>query len=818
MSPSSKPTKADPFTIPTPLELPVTRQGEHWWFEHGERRVRLSNLDKVFWPDQGFTKGDLLAYYYNVADLILPHLAGRPLTMKRMPDGVTGHEFYEKNAPSHTPEWVPRCAVPSGESASGRIDFLMVDDVAALLYVVNLGCIEMHPLHSRCSRIDLPDYLFFDLDPNPPIEFADVLAVAHHVVAALEALSLPWYAKTSGRNGMQIYVPIKHGPTYEDVRSFVASIGRAIRDIDPQRATMEHHKPKRTGKVFIDHNMNRMGANIAGVYSLRPRPEATASTPLTADEIAAGVVTPVDFRMDNVHERLARMGDLFEGLITSPVDIRPQMGALGLDVPELVDELEPRDVRTKLAEYDRKRDFTKTPEPAGAPLRPEHGNRFVIQKHAAERAGLHYDLRLERDGTLVSWAVRRGLPLTAGEKHFAARTEDHPMEYLDFEAQIPSGEYGGGEMRIFDRGTYEALEWEPNKMTVRLEGQRVRGEYHIVQTKQGWLIFRSKRSPAVVTPPPMQPMMAEGGHEPFDDPQWEFEPKLDGVRTLAYVTTDGTTLISRRGRDQTTQYPELSNLAVYVNARHAVLDGEIVALDENGQPSFNRLQQRIGLSGEREIERARHTHPVSVYLFDLLWLDDRDLTQEPLTERRRILRDVVTQAGPVAVTLSVEGEGRSFFEAAKALGIEGIVAKRLDSVYEPGSRSRAWRKIKATRTLDAVVLGTTPGAGSRSTSFGALLIGAHRAGELTWVGQVGGGFTGRVLTDLQQRLAALEADGPPIDDPELRKVKGAHWVRPELVVEVEYLEITPTGKLRAPQFKGLRPDKTPDDCLLEDAR
>lgn len=391
------------------------------------------------------------------------------------------------------------------------------------------------------------------------------------------------------------------------------------------------------------------------------------------------------------------------------------------------------------------------------------------------------------------------------------------MEYLDFEAWIPSGEYGGGEMRVFDRGTYEALEWEPNKMTIRLDGQRVRGEYHLVQTKQGWLIFRSKRSPDVVMPPAMRPMMAEGGHQPFDDPAWMFEPKLDGVRTLAYVTTDGTTLRSRRGRDQTAQFPELANLAVYANVRHAVFDGEIVALDANGQPSFNRLQQRIGLSGEREIERARTTHPASIYLFDILWLDDRDLTNEPLRERRRILKEVVTETGPVAVTLAVEGDGRSFFEAAKGLGLEGIVAKRLDSVYEPGRRSPHWRKIKALRTLDAVVLGWTPGGGARASSFGALLLGAHKDGELVWVGQVGGGFTSQVLADLQARVEALETDVPPVDDPDLGSVRGAHWVRPELVVEVTYLEFTPAGKLRAPLYKGLRLDLTPDDCLVEDA-
>ena len=790
--------KRTAFTVPTPRQLPVERQGEHWWFEEGGQRVRLSNLDKIFWPDHGYTKGDLLAYYYNVAGLILPHLAGRPLTLRRMPDGATGHEFYEKNAPSHTPDWVPRCD-------AGSIKYLMADDVASLLYVVNLGAIEMHPLHSKCDRLDLPTYLFFDLDPNPPIEFSDVLAVAHHVCAALDALSLPSYAKTSGKNGMQIYVPLELGPTYEEVRAFVATVGRAIRDADPDRTTMEHHKPKRTGKVFIDHNMNREGANIAGVYSLRPRPEATASTPLTREEIAAGEVRPEHFTLTNVHERFAKLGDLFEGLLTSPIDITPQFEALGVV-----------SVKEKLTEYDRKRDFAKTPEPSGGDVHAP-GNRFVIQKHAADRAGLHYDLRLERGGTLVSWAVRKGLPMIAGEKHFAAKTEDHPLEYLDFEAEIPKGEYGGGEMRIFDRGTYEAPEWEDGKLTIVLHGERVRGEFHLVRTRQGWLIFRSKRSPVISAPPLMKPMMAEGGHEAFDHPDWVFEPKLDGVRTLAYVTPDHTTLFSRTGRDQSAQYPELTALAKYVNAQQAVLDGEIVALDERGQPSFGRLQQRINLSGAKEIERLQASVPVSIHFFDVLWVDEQDLTAQPLVERRKILDSLVSARGPVGITMTVDGDGVSFFEAAKTLGIEGVIAKRKDSPYEAGRRSKHWRKIKALRTLDAVVLGWTPGSGSRSQTFGALLLGSHDPdGRLVWIGQVGTGFSGKLLHDLQERLEAIVIDTPPIDDPELKESKGAHWVRPEMVVEVEYLEITKAGRLRAPTYKGLRPDKDPSDCLLSD--
>ncbi len=796
--------KRSPFTVETPQQLPVTKRGEHWYAELADREVRLSNLDKTYWPDEGYTKGDLLNYYFNIAPTMLTYLRDRPLTMKRMPDGITGNEFYEKNAPSHTPDWISRCPVPSEDAKDGLINYLMANDEAAMLFVANLGCIEFHPLHSRCARPDLPDYLFFDLDPfDPPNGFADVLAVAHHVRAALDMLGLPSYPKTSGATGMQIYVPIEHGPTYEHIREFVRTIGRAIRSVDPDRATLEPKIVNRTGKVYIDHNMNRMGANIAAVYSVRPEPGAPVSTPLTWDEVAEGEVRPQDFTIATIYDRLEKVGDLFEHMLDRPVDLRPAMEKLGVSYDE-----------PKLVEYERKRDFSRTPEP-GPVIAPSSGDRFVIQKHAATR--LHYDLRLEHDGVLWSWAVPKGLPPVSGERRLAVRTEDHPMEYLDFEAWIPKGNYGAGEMRIFDKGTYELLEDETKKKTIRLHGERVRGEYHMVNTSADqWLIFLSRSSEALPPPPELRPMLAEAVDEPFDDPKWTFEPKLDGVRTLAYVTTDHTTLYSRTGRDQTGQYPELRSLATYVNALHAVLDGEIVVLGPDGQPSFSALQQRINLTSPVEVDRARKTHPVVLYVFDILWLDDRDLTGLPLTERREILRNVVTETGPLAITYGIEGDGRAFYEAAKGLGIEGIVAKKLDSVYEQGKRSHNWRKIKALRSLDAVVIGWTPGGGSRSQTFGALLLGAYdEAGALHWIGQVGTGFKGRMLDDVQRTLETIETDEPPSDDPELRAVKGARWVRPELVCEVAYLEVTRGGKLRAPTFRGMRPDEDPRGCFIE---
>jgi bifunctional non-homologous end joining protein LigD len=396
------------------------------------------------------------------------------------------------------------------------------------------------------------------------------------------------------------------------------------------------------------------------------------------------------------------------------------------------------------------------------------------------------------------------------------RTEDHPLEYLDFEAWIPRGEYGAGEMRIFDRGTYEAPEWEEKKITVRLNGERVRGEYHLVKTSRDWLIFLSKRSAAVQAAPPplLKPMLADPWGEPFDDPAWTFEPKFDGVRTLAYVATDGTRLFSRTGRDQTASYPELANLATYVNALNAVLDGEIVALGAEGRPSFQLLQQRLNLSSPADIDRLRGRVPVHIYVFDILWLDGEDLTRLPLTERRARLAEVVTAAGPVSLTYSSDGEGRAFFEAVKTLGLEGMVAKRMNSPYLPGRRTKDWRKVKALRTQDCVILGWTPGGGSRAAAFGALLLGAYVGGQLTWVGQVGTGFTDAALADLLTTLEPYRAPSPPLPDPALGAVRGATWLRPELVCEVEYLQVTSGGRLRAPTFRGLRPDKTPEDCVL----
>ena len=851
MPPGSSPRRKTAFTVELPRPLEVERQGREAWFtEIGGRELRLSNLDKVFWPDEGYTKGDLIAYYHNVAELLLPHLRDRPLTMKRMPDGLAGGFFYEKNAPQSVPQWMPRCPVPSEDAKGGLIDYLMVDSAAGILFVANLGCIEFHPLHSRCGTVEQPDYLFFDLDPFPPITFDDVLAVAMHVKVALDALGLVGYPKTSGATGVQIYVPIEPGYGYDQIRELVGQIGRMINRADPDRTTMLWEVRKRSGKVFIDHNMNRLGANIAAVYSMRPEPMATVSTPLTWEEVEAGV-RPQDFTIETVWDRFARVGDLFEPVRTQPQDIAPALEALGLPTDREfgAPRKRPRakadatgggsgrgSARTtttertseeviaasrdpNLAEYLRKRTFGPQGTPEPPPRRPKRpkGNTFVIQKHRATR--LHYDLRLERHGAMPSWAVPRGLPIARNDRRLAVHTEDHPIEYASFAGTIPEGHYGAGEVRIFDDGTYDLVEWDDTKVGFVLHGRRYPGlEYHLVKTRTDWLVFLAshQEAPLIASPGSYVPMLAEPGGKPFDGKDWWFEPKMDGIRALATMTTGETRLQTRNGRDVSDAYPELHMIHELVNQVNAVIDGEIVAFDADGRPSFETLQQRMNLKNEREIKRMSKQIPVTLVAFDLLWLDGEDVTGLPLEERRELLEGVVETDERLDVVAHVEGEGKAFVEAARKLRLEGVVAKKKRSRYEPGRRTPNWRKIKLTNTQDCVILGWTRGEGSRGQTFGALLVGAIVDGETRWIGQVGTGFTQKMQDILMEQLNPLVRTTPPIDDKDLKAVKGATFVEPKLVCEVEYLEITKsTTKMRAPSFKGLRPDKTPDETLLE---
>lgn len=485
-------------------------------------------------------------------------------------------------------------------------------------------------------------------------------------------------------------------------------------------------------------------------------------------------------------------------------------------------------------DYADKRDFDRTPEPSSQvdgnvdPTRAVPGNTFMVHQHHATR--LHFDLRLEMlngdTPVLVSWAVPKNLPLQKGERHLAVHVEDHPFSYGSFEGSIPKGQYGAGEVRIFDSGTYDVLEQEPRKLTIDLHGSRLDGVWHMVQIdgKDGddnWLVFlRENRRPAEPLPL-IEPMMATLVTEPFDREGWIFEPKWDGVRALATCTTE-TLLISRNLNDITNRYPEFSKMHERTVAFEAVIDGEIVAMQE-GRPSFERLQSRINLQNPRDIEKATKTCPVTFVAFDLLYLDGRSLQNRPLRERKELLDRLFVPTDNISVSPWIEEEGVSLFEAAKERGLEGIVGKKASSTYQPGRRSRDWVKIKTIETADIVIGGWTPGEGSRAKGFGALLVGAYEEGELRFVGAVGTGFTDAYVQALKAALEDIETDQNPFNsDPTIDKVrwgkpiKDPHWVDPCLVASVEYRELTSAGRMRAPSFKGLRTDKNPEDCLFQD--
>jgi bifunctional non-homologous end joining protein LigD len=472
-------------------------------------------------------------------------------------------------------------------------------------------------------------------------------------------------------------------------------------------------------------------------------------------------------------------------------------------------------VADRLGSYRKKRDFEKTPEPKGRGGAAQDAARFVVQEHRARR--LHWDLRLEHDGTLVSWALPRGVPAHPDENRLAVRTEDHPLEYLEFEGEIPKGEYGAGTMEVWDRGTFEPEKFRDSEVIATFHGERLRGRYALFRTRdQDWLIHRMDppEDPGYEPMPDrLQPMLARSGELPRNEEDYGFEIKWDGIRTVVFSDHGHIALQGRNFTDFTPRYPEVRELSRELGARRLVLDGEIVAFDEDGRPSFERLQSRMHLASDSAVRRRMRDTPVTYVIFDLLYLDGR-LTLPLAYEDRRTILEELELEGPAWRTPAYHrGEGSALLEATKKLGIEGVIAKRLDSPYEPGRRTTAWIKVKNVSLQDVVIGGWTPGEGGRSGRLGALAVGVMEDGELVYAGKVGTGFTQEMLGVLARELEPLRRDTSPFKG--RQPPKGTVFVEPRLVAAVEFREWTRSGTLRAPSFKGLRPDKDPQETIRE---
>ena len=472
-----------------------------------------------------------------------------------------------------------------------------------------------------------------------------------------------------------------------------------------------------------------------------------------------------------------------------------------------------------LDSYRRKRDFKATPEPSGdaAPEAAGRTARFVVQEHHAR--SLHWDLRLERDGVLASWAVPKGIPPDPRKNHLAVRTEDHPIEYLDFHGEIPAGEYGAGTMAIWDHGTYETHKWRDKEVMVTFHGERVEGRYVLFRTDgNNWMIHRMD-PPADPDREPMperiEPMLARTGELPPDDDRWAYEIKWDGVRAIAYVDGGRLRLASRNGRDITPRYPELRELGRALAGREVVLDGEVVAFGPDGRPSFQRLQGRMHLTSEHAVRRLSQSEPVAYIIFDVLWLDGHSLCGLPYTERRVCLHELGL-AGPTwQAPANHVGDGAAMLAASRERGLEGIIAKRLDSTYTPGRRSTAWVKVKNVRETDVVVGGWLEGEGRRNGRLGALVVGFYEDGELRYAGRVGSGFDEAELSRVGGLLAPLARDDSPFSG--RQPPRETHFVQPRLVTRVAYGEWTQARTLRHPVYKGLRDDVAPETVVSDDS-
>ncbi len=459
-----------------------------------------------------------------------------------------------------------------------------------------------------------------------------------------------------------------------------------------------------------------------------------------------------------------------------------------------------------LDEYRSKRTPGKTPEPFGRKSKRGRAPRFVVQRHAARR--LHYDFRLERDGALASWAVPKGIPLRRGERHLAVHVEDHPLEYADFEGTIPAGEYGAGTVEIWDRGTYELLEEKKNGgLTVRLYGERLDGVWTLVPAHldgdlKNWLLLRKDEGGAGAVR--YAPMYSTSTEKLPRGEGWIFEPKWDGYRAIVTISGGQARLTSRRNNDLTERFKEIARaVQLGVRSADAVLDGEICALDERGRARFSLLQNGSG--------------SLALVLFDVLELDSEPLIDLPLAERRKRLERLVGGAPNVYVSPQFD-DGEALHAAAVEQGFEGVVAKRLDSQYQPGHRSTDWRKLKVRQGQELVVVGYTKGEGRRSGSFGALVVAVYEAGGLRWAGNVGTGYSDAEIDRLLKLMKPLRRpDSPLAEMPKMPRVRRGDvvWVEPELVAEVAFAEWTHEGRLRAPVYLGLREDKSASDVRKE---
>ncbi|EMQ99900.1 ATP-dependent DNA ligase [Paeniglutamicibacter gangotriensis] len=828
-------------------------------------RLRVSNLDKVLYPQTGTTKGEVLAYYAQVAHVLVPQAAQRPATRKRWVNGVgtaqdPGPVFFRKDLEDSAPDWVPRATLKHKDHDS---TYPLVDNAAVLAWLGQLAALEIHVPQWRFDQ-DLaparPDRMVLDLDPGPGAGLGECAAVALMCREVLEGMGLRTFPVTSGSKGIHVYAGLDGSHTSDQISAVAKELARGMAQEYPDLVVAQMKRSLREGKVFIDWSQNNASKTTVCPYSLRGKDTPWVAAPRTWDEIEEPGLRQLEF-----HEVLERVASGHDPI-----------APLGLGEPPVAD---------KLASYRSMRDATLTPEPVPGPEAavPRGGSAsFVIQEHHAR--ALHWDFRLEHDGVLVSWAVPKGPPLTSATNRLAVMTEDHPLDYGRFEGKIPKGQYGAGTVEIWDSGTCRIEKWEEGKEVIAvLQGKHDGGlggvprRYALIHAarmggENNWLLRLMKDQPdpdektaasrskqgvaaetteetggrvredspraedrAVVLP---QAMLASAGGPGDLDPAtaWAHEMKWDGYRAIIGIAEGTAVIHSRNGNDLGANYPELQEIAALA-PEGAVLDGEIVVLDGSGRPDFSLLQERTARTGgkPRAVEgREGSVRPVHVMLFDALALPAatagktggkskitagpgviEDLCRLPYLQRRRRLEDQVAEGKYVHIPPSHDGTLEQALDSSAELGLEGVVAKDVESSYRPGKRSASWIKLKHHLHQEVVVIGWRRGNGSRSGTFGSLLLGIHRDGVLHYAGRVGTGFSDPELQRVRTELERHTRKTPAAKDVPAADRADATWVSPKLVGEVKFAGRTRDGRLRHPVWRGWRRDKEPAEVTWE---
>lgn len=641
-------------------------------------QVRLTNLEKVLYPANDTTKGEVLNYYAQIAPVLLPYVEDRPLTRKRWPDGVGPDGdaklvFFTKNLDSGTPDWVPSVEVRHSDRA---IRYPLVNDLATLTQMAQLAALELHVPQWRFDADAQPlppDRLVLDLDPGPGVDLAACAQVALQARVLLDGLGMDCVPVTSGSKGIHLYARLEGTQSTEAASDLAHEVARTLERANPDLVTSQMKKELRPGKVFVDWSQNNGSKTTVAPYSLRGRRLPSVAAPRTWEELAAPGLSNLLY--DEVLHRIEEMGDLLAPILVGDV---PSTSA-----PKSAPAVEVQAEPDRLDAYRSMRDPDKTPEPVPqeAP-QDEAGFSFVIQEHHAR--ALHFDFRLERDGVLVSWAVPKNVPTTTKRNHLAVQTEDHPLSYGSFAGTIPAGEYGGGEVSNWDAGAYDLHKWRPGKeVIVTLHGRENGGLGEAVtvalihtgkgdgsQPKQQWLMHRMAKAPdyyeggsAPDWPEKREPMEAsEAQSLPGEAEEWALEVEWAGVRVVAYVVGARARLVAE-GSDISAAHGEVVDALGSLGVESAVIDGVLVGKQ--------------------------------LCAFDLLERDGESYLRQPYSKRRAALATLVDgRSERVQAPPDLPGTAAEALEAAVQLGSSAIISKKKTSVYQPGRRAKTWVRIR----------------------------------------------------------------------------------------------------------------------------